>query len=72
MKLRTKASLFLSILLVAIFLGQAVYLYYFLEKALLRQTHHRQEAIVSLLGDRLEAGIRNAQTDLLRCYYEAE
>ena len=65
MKLRTKASLFLSILLVAIFLGQTVYLYYFLEKALLRQTHQRQEEIVSLLGDRLDAGIRSAQTDLL-------
>jgi diguanylate cyclase (GGDEF)-like protein len=65
MKLRTKASLFLSILLVAIFLGQAVYFYYFLEKALLNQAHHRQEEIVSLLGDRLDAGIRSAQTDLL-------
>jgi diguanylate cyclase (GGDEF)-like protein len=65
MKLRTKASLFLSILLVAIFLGQAVYFYYFLEKALLSQAHHRQEEIVSLLGDRLDAGIRSAQTDLL-------
>jgi len=65
MKLRTKASLFLSILLAAIFLGQAVYFFYFLEKALLSQTHHRQEEIVSLLGDRLDAGIRSAQTDLL-------
>jgi len=65
MKLRTKASLFLSILLAAIFLGQALYFYYFLEKALLSQTHHRQEEIVSLLGDRLDAGIRSSQNDLL-------
>jgi diguanylate cyclase (GGDEF)-like protein len=65
MKLRTKASLFLSILLVAIFLGQAAYFYYFLEKALLSQTHQRQEEIVSLLGDRLDAGIRSSQNDLL-------
>ena len=35
MKLRTKASLFISILLVLIFLGQAVYFQFFLEKALL-------------------------------------
>jgi diguanylate cyclase (GGDEF)-like protein len=65
MKLRTKASLFLSTLLAAIFLGQALYFYYVLEKALLNQTHHRQEEIVSLLGDRLDVGIRSAQTDLL-------
>ena len=38
MKLRTKASLFLSIFLAVIFLGQAVYFYYFLEKSLLSQT----------------------------------
>ncbi len=65
MKLRTKASLFLSILLVAVFLGQVIYFYYFLEKALLRQAQQRQEEIVSLLGERLDAGIRTAQTDLL-------
>jgi diguanylate cyclase (GGDEF)-like protein len=65
MKLRTKASLFLSILLAAIFLGQAIYFYYFLEKTLLSQAHHRQEEIVKLLGDRLDAGIRSAQNDLL-------
>ena len=65
MKLRTKASLFLSILLAAIFLGQAAYFQYFLEETLLGQTHHRQEEIARLLADRLDAVIRGAQTDLL-------
>ena len=65
MKLRTKASLFFSILLVLVFLGQAVYFQYFLERALLSQTHLRQEEIVSLIGDYLDEGIRSAQTDVL-------
>jgi diguanylate cyclase (GGDEF)-like protein len=65
MKLRTKASLFLSILLVLVFLGQAVYFQFFLEKALLSQAHYRQEEIVSLLGDHLDDGIKSAQVDVL-------
>jgi diguanylate cyclase (GGDEF)-like protein len=65
MKLRTKASLFLSSLLLLVLLGQAVYFQLFLEKTLLAQVHVRQEELARLLAHRLDSLIKDAQNAVL-------
>lgn len=65
MKLRTKAFLFLSSLLLLVLLGQAVYFQVFLEETLLAQVHVRQEELARLLAHRLDRLIQDAQNDVL-------
>ena len=65
MKLRTKASLFLALLLSLVLLGQAVYFQFFLEKTLLAQVHLRQEELARLLANRLDNLIQDTQNDVL-------